>query len=389
MRAESHFVSPEELMAYVDGEVGNTRGAEIGAHAGRCRECQERIAEFYSGTAALREWTVEAREFAAPLLTREPRQRGITPIFWGFAMACGILAVLTIVFPRVNKATKYARVMEEQAQRSKLRLSLNDSTSVRDVLNQQDLESDRGKAAPLVAHTARIALVAKDVGAIQKEVEEILKRHRGYIGQMNVNAPTGSEESLEATLRIPESELEAALAEIRALGRVESETRAGEDVTQQSVDLDARLANARNTEQRLTELLRQRTGRLSDVLQVETRVDSTRGEIERMEAARKNLSSRVAFASVDVHVTKEPRAALDGGHVSRLSRLWDAAADGLRTVGETLFSMLTFLLSSGPSLALWGGILLTVGRAVWRRFGDFGLSYWKDDGRAGIPESRR
>ena len=75
------------------------------------------------------------------------------------------------------------------------------------------------------------------------------------------------------------AQLEAALAELKKLGRVEDEAQGGEEVTQQYVDLQARLANGKHTEQRLSEILRTRTGKLQDVLKDELEIDRVRGRL--------------------------------------------------------------------------------------------------------------
>jgi DNA repair exonuclease SbcCD ATPase subunit len=100
----------------------------------------------------------------------------------------------------------------------------------------------------------------------------------------------------KATLRVPADQLDAAATELKSLGRAESESQSGEEVTQQCVELDARLTNANNTEQRLTDLLRQRTGKLADALAVEKQIDQIREKIERMEAENKSLGKRIDFA---------------------------------------------------------------------------------------------
>ena len=89
----------------------------------------------------------------------------------------------------------------------------------------------------------------------------------------------------------------------KKFGRVDTEAQTGEEVTAQYVDLQARLANSKNTEQRLTDVLRQRTGKLSDVLEVETEIARVRGEIESMEAERKTMATQVAFATLNLTLT--------------------------------------------------------------------------------------
>jgi hypothetical protein len=244
----------------------------------------------------------------------------------------------------------------------------------------EDAEATDGEAAgdeqeqkpgvpelPMIARTAGLTLVAKDFDKTRAAVEEILKRHNGYIGELNVSAPSDAGRTLTATLRIPAPQLEAALAELKQLGRVENELQGGEEVTAQYVDLAARLANAQHTEQRLTEILRSRTGKLQDVLKVELEIDRVRGEIEQMQAEKKELSKRVAFATLSATVKEEYKARLEGAPPSTGSRFRNAAVDGYNTVVEGLIDVGLFLLSSGPSLLIWAAILFFPARWLWRK----------------------
>ena len=100
----------------------------------------------------------------------------------------------------------------------------------------------------MIARTAELAITTKDFEAARARVDEILKRQGGYVGQMNVSSPSDAERKLTGVLRVPADHLEAAIAELKKVGRVESESQAGEEVTSQYVDLQPRLTNARNTE---------------------------------------------------------------------------------------------------------------------------------------------
>ena len=157
------------------------------------------------------------------------------------------------------------------------------------------------------------------------------------------------------------------MAELRALGRVEDESQGGEEVTQQYVDLEARLKNGQHTEQRLTEILRTRTGKLQDVLKVELEIDRVRGEIEQMQAEKKELSKRVAFATLNTMIREEYHAKLQAAPPSTGSRFRNAAVDGYNTVVEGLIDVGLFLLSAGPSLLLWAAILFFPARWAWKK----------------------
>jgi hypothetical protein len=103
-------------------------------------------------------------------------------------------------------------------------------------------------------------------------------------------------------------------------------------------------------------------------LKVELEIDRVRGEIEQMQAEKKELSKRVAFATVNTTVKEEYFARLQGAPPSTGSRFRNAAVDGYNTVVEGLIGVGLFLLSAGPSLLLWAALLFFPVRWAWKKF---------------------
>ena len=151
------------------------------------------------------------------------------------------------------------------------------------------------------------------------------------------------------------------------MGRVEQEQQGGEEVTAQVVDLDARLKNARITETRLEEILRTRTGKVGDVLEVEKEMASVREQIERMEGEQKQLHNRVAFASIQLELHEEYAASLDVNSSSVGRRVRNALVNGFSAAADGVLSLGLFLLYVAPSLILLGLILFWPLRWAWRR----------------------
>ena len=220
---------------------------------------------------------------------------------------------------------------------------------------------------PMIIRTAQLSLITKEFDKARASLEAILKRHRGYVGELKVGGNTGSGRTLTATLRVPADQLDATLIEVKTLGRAESESQSGQDTTSAYVDLQARLSNARNTEQRLTDLLRNRTGKLSDVLAVEQELDRVRGEIEEMEAERKNMVNQVSYATLSATIAEDYQAQLQVVPPSTSTRLSNAAVEGYRSMVDGVVSLTLFLLSNGPSLLLWGAILFMPARMLWKK----------------------
>jgi chromosome segregation ATPase len=220
----------------------------------------------------------------------------------------------------------------------------------------------------MIARTVSLTIIVKDVPASRSALDAILNRHQGYAAQLTINTPENDARSFNASLRIPAPELAIALAEIRALGRVQSESQSGEEVSQQHADLVARLNNARETEQRLQAILQQRTGKVSEVLEVEEQISNTRGEIERMEAEQKALEHRVDFASLELQLTEEYKARLNPSSTSVGTRMHNALVAGVRNAGRSLLGIVLLFEEYGPVLLLWIVVLGTPAWLLRRRY---------------------
>jgi hypothetical protein len=240
----------------------------------------------------------------------------------------------------------------------------------------------------LIVRNAQITLIATDFAKARASLEDILKRHGGHIGTLAIAAPNDSGQTLQATLRVPSAQLDSAISEIRHLGRVENEQQSGEEVTQQVIDLEARLTNARNTERRLADILGRYTGNIADVLAVESEIDRVRRDIELMEAERKGLGDRVSFATLEVRIYEEYKAHLAVTAPSTFGRLRNAAVDGYRNVVDSLTGVAMFLLSSGPILVLWMAVLFFPVRYGWKRLRRWNLRKQTEDSAAGTRPAR-
>ena len=222
--------------------------------------------------------------------------------------------------------------------------------------------------APMIARTVSLAIQVKYVGASRASLDVLLARHHGYAAQLDVSTPENGPRSFVASLRIPVEEVTAAVVDLRTLGRVQNETQSGEEVTQQHADLAARLQTARETEERFRSILQQRTGTVSDVLEVEERIERVRGQIEELEAEQRMLEHRVDFASVEVRLAEEYKAQLSSPEDSVGTRMHNAFVAGYRNAVETVVGIVVFFEEYGPSILIWMGVLGLPVLLLWRRY---------------------
>lgn len=435
MSKQNHIIEPEELMAYLDGELPAKQAASTAAHLEHCHECQVLAAELKEVSEMLAGWEVEAsepelgEEVAAALDERKTstgivaRRKGqmsfLTSrgLLWSGGLAAVLIAAVSIpnllrsrdaAIKGFNATRERSQVVAQAPSKSlppqagrKMETESGpggDANSFASYMkiphpaatpsagtlgglqknqgaeeeqkaeNQEDETSNvPGYTGPMIIRTADLAVTTPQFDKARAALDEILKRHHGHIGELNVNTPPGSARSLSATLRVPSNQMDVALADLKGLGRVDKESQGGEEVTQEYIDLQARLANSRHTEQRLTDILRERTGKLSDVLSVEMQISRVRGEIERMEAQRKNMKNQVDFATVNLNVTEEYEAEIKAVPPSTSTRFRNAAIEGYRSLVDGIIAVLLWLLSAGPTLLLWAAILFFPARMVWRR----------------------
>jgi hypothetical protein len=220
---------------------------------------------------------------------------------------------------------------------------------------------------PAVIRTATLRIVVKEFDGVRTTVEGIVSQADGFIDQMTISGDTTTARTLRGVVRVPGDRMAAALARLRQIGQAVEDTQGSQDVTDHIVDLDARLVSARATEQRLKELLQTRTGKLSDVLEVERELTRVRLDIERLDAEKTNVGRRVSYATIDITISEERKAGLEAGPLPLTTRIRIAAADGLAAALESVALLTLFLLRAGPTLLLWGAAA-TAGWLLVRRF---------------------
>jgi uncharacterized protein DUF4349/putative zinc finger protein len=400
----THVPAPEEVMAYLDGEVTGMSRTEIEAHLAGCETCRAVADNLRGVSARTQAWSAGAApgSLRAPDVPRRSRL-AIPFVSWrpsGAALATvGLAAVVVFgVFltpVTKNRAARVAAqpVMLPDASASRrsggggghpgaIAGRLPEVTPNRPPLATPPppapaapaLTSDTFAQAPpaapprgpMVIRTATLRIIVKEFGSVRPTVEAVVSQFGGFVDRLSVDADTATARSLTGSLRVPADRISAALDRLRQLGQVVEDGQGSEDVTDQIVDLDARLASARATEQRLTDLLKNRTGRLSDVLSVERELARVRLEIERLDAEKTNTTRRVTYATITIQISEERKQGLETGALPLSTRIRVAAADGVAAAIESLVGIGLFILRAGPSLLIWG-IVAVVGWVALRR----------------------
>ena len=373
-------------MEYLDGELSVERAAAVQSHLIGCDGCQRLSGELRGVSRNLASWQVE--DAPATLLAPRPHDgndgtpqsrfgwlRARPALAYSLAATSVVLGVAIVGYGRLLIQTRpaSATAVSRDVPESSLEFSSSARRPVQvggagnraeasggvqaAVPPQQGLVSIPLSAPPSIARTARLRVRTTDFDAARPVVDRVVADTGGLVGNVKVSGTRGDARSLTATLLIPANRLDAALATLKTVGLVLEESQSGDDVTEQVVDVESRLSNARNTEKRLVDLLQKRTGDLADVLAAEREIARVREEIERFDAQRKNLERRVTYATLNLEVTEEQHAALDLGPQPVSGRFRDAFVAGLTDALDSALGFGLFLVRVGPMLLLWSAIL--------------------------------
>jgi hypothetical protein len=128
---------------------------------------------------------------------------------------------------------------------------------------------------------------------------------------------------------VPADRLDAVVAALASVGRLEDRTTSAEDVTEDYFDLELHLSNQRALEARVLALLGRPGNQLSDLLDAERELARIRGEIEQLEGRQRFWDNQVALATLTlrVHEPEPPVGASEGGAFAALRRSFQEAAD--------------------------------------------------------------
>ena len=197
----------------------------------------------------------------------------------------------------------------------------------------------------MIIYTAQLDLTVGNVDSAMNEIGNMAESLGGFVSGASTSKRDGRRTGV-ITVRVPQKDFHSTILAIEELGEIESKDVKGEDVTEQYVDLEARLSNLQSQEQRLTEIL-DLCETVEEVLKVESELNRLRGEIERLTGQIQYLEARVDLATITV-LLSEDRPWVEIPHVD-----WGAAIKaGLWGMFTVLQGLVALAIGVTPFVAI-------------------------------------
>ncbi len=216
-----------------------------------------------------------------------------------------------------------------------------------------------------VIRNAQLALESKDTVALFDQITALVEGSGGYIVDATIQ-PTEDDVPpvISATLRVPNNGLSTSLAAIEKLAdEVVSKSLSSQDVTEEFVDIEARLGNLKALEVELRKLLIEVSDNTNadpgKLLQVYTEISDVRLQIEEIEGRKQALTNLVALATVQISIAPVPTI------VPIVEKPWQPAIVAKGALADTV--------EAGQSVVEWGirfglntlPILIVIGIPAW------------------------
>ena len=221
-----------------------------------------------------------------------------------------------------------------------------------------------------IIYNSKISVETSDIDQFSEGLNSKLASLGGFIADFNEQRFAGDRRSRTWTLRVDVDKFDELISWFDGESNVTHKEVTSQDVTEEFVDLSARLENKRNTERRLVALLEERPGKLDEVLSVEREIDRVREDVERIEGRLRFLSERTALSTVTLTATTriEYQAPLEASFGTRVSEAWNSSLHELQAAGESLAIGLVGMVPWLPLVLLLGGLGYWLTRWAWRKF---------------------
>tara|TARA_B100000029_G_scaffold514816_1_gene619105 strand:- start:8 stop:826 length:819 start_codon:yes stop_codon:yes gene_type:complete len=214
---------------------------------------------------------------------------------------------------------------------------------------QGDTSSISPDSAQMVIRRASLQIVVKNVQETVKRIEDAAALLGGVVVSSNTSDNEASGISGNLQIRIPSEHLTTLIDAIKFDSiRVPHESINSSDVTEEYIDLTARLENLELTESQLSKLM-EKANTIEDILRVQRELTTIRGQIESLAGRVKYLETNVAMSTVQVAIYPEDSGKPITDPDWSINTTIKNALRGLTDIGQFAMEVL-----------IWGGILLPV-----------------------------
>lgn len=263
-----------------------------------------------------------------------------------------------------NEKDDSASESEDEKAESKMDASISGNKVQEEAAEKKEMTDERK-----VIHQAQLELKVKNLEKAQMKIENKAAEYGGYVVESNVYRE--DEELVEGTItvRVPEAHFQDFLTDSEGeASKVVRRNVTGQDVTEQYVDLKARLKSKRAVEERLLAFMKD-AEKTEDLLKISSDLAVVQEEIEQLTGQMKYLENQTSYSTVTITLSQD-RIVVPGIDNKELNT-WERTKKQLATSANLLLKagsgIIVFIIGNLPILIILGGAGAVVHWVIKRR----------------------
>jgi hypothetical protein len=203
-----------------------------------------------------------------------------------------------------------------------------------------------------IIRNANLTIEVSSPSETQPKIASIAESHQGFVVTTDATQRTNEDRTQPETtvtlvVRVPAAQFNQAVTEIRAAGlRVVQEKMTGQDVTEEFMDLEARVKNQKALEAQFIEIMK-RAGTVADALNVQRELAAVRTEIEKLEGRRRFLENQASLSTINITLQTPTQIVNATGFWYNVK---SAFADGVDAAAEVILFLIRALVALLPIL---------------------------------------
>jgi hypothetical protein len=220
-----------------------------------------------------------------------------------------------------------------------------------------------------IIYNATVEVIVKDLDDALIRVERLVEETGGYIARSERVGDTGTRRTATWVLKIPSEKFRSTVAALANLGIPVRNTSDSQDVTEEFLDLQARIKNLKTEEEALNKLLRE-SATLDAILKIRAEITRIRGDIERAEGRLKYLATMSALSTITFIAREDvsyvpPTIPEPPSFLSRVADTFNRSFKSLRIFVETLGLIVVALTPWLPVIVIFAWLIRRLGIRIF------------------------
>ena len=232
--------------------------------------------------------------------------------------------------------------------------SVADATQTEKVsLNEVDKAEATAEAADRkIIRNADITIEVPSTTDAQHQVTSIAESHGGFVvtseaKQRDSNDPSQRTLDIKLVVRVPSNQFGNAFDEIKKLaGNTPAEQVTSQDVTEDFIDLEARIKTQKALEVQFLDIMRQ-AHKIEDALEVQRQIAEVRTEIEKLEGRKRFLENRSSLSTINVNI-QTPKPVITVTQSGFGHSLREAVSDSVTLASDMVLLFARFVIMMVP-----------------------------------------